>query len=79
MHTYIYRWRFVLIERLSNGVLPSSMSAHTLYRVAKRHTIPDLYRSLCAKKSCSYWLFCGKRPASYDILCLFATLYEYTS
>jgi len=45
------------------------------YRVAKMHRMPYLYRSLPAKEPCTSWLFCGKRPATQGILCIFATMY----
>ena len=32
------------------------------------------FKSLSAKEPCHKWLFCGKRPASYGILCIFVTL-----
>jgi len=48
-----------------------------LYRVAKTHRMPHLYRSFSAKEPCNQWLFCGKWPTSYGILWVFATLYEW--
>ena len=49
---------------------------HTFYRVATRHRIPYLYRSLSATELYNYWFFSGKRPATQGILCVFATLYH---
>ena len=49
---------------------------HTCYRVATRHRIPYLYRSLSAKELYNYWFFSGKRIATQGILCVFATLYH---
>jgi len=46
------------------------------YRVAKRHSTPDLYRVLSGKEPCNQWLFCGKRPATSGMPCIFATLYH---
>jgi len=34
------------------------------YRVAKRHRMPCICRSLFAKESYYYWLLCGNRPVS---------------
>ena len=44
-----------------------------LYRVAKTHRMPYLYRSFSAKEPYNQWLFCEKRPEK-DILRVFATL-----
>ena len=44
-----------------------------IYRVAKMHRLPYLYRSFSAKEPCNWWFCCGKRPATYGILCIFAT------
>ena len=46
------------------------------YRVAKRHRMPYLCRSLSAKEPYNYWLFWGNRPANYGILRIFATSYH---
>jgi len=35
--------------------------------------MPDRYVSLSAKEPDTQWFFCGKRPANYGILCIFAT------
>ena len=43
----------------------------------KTHEIPYLCRLLSAKEPCNWWLFCGKRPATKGILCIFATLYAF--
>jgi len=45
------------------------------YRVAKTHRIPYLCRSFSEKETYNEWLFCGKKPTSYGILRVFATLY----
>ena len=45
--------------------------------VAKMHRKLFLYGLFSAKENYNYWLFCGKRPATYGILCIFATLYEW--
>jgi len=36
------------------------------------------YRSSSKKETYNHWLFCGKRPATEGILCIFATLYHAT-
>jgi len=35
-----------------------------------------LYRSLSAQEPYNSWLFCGKRPTTKGIFCIFATLYH---
>jgi len=47
---------------------------HRGYRVAKTQRMPYLYRSFFAKEPSYYWLFCGKWPATWGILWVFATL-----
>ena len=39
-----------------------------MYRVAKRHKMPYLCKSLSAKKPYNLWLFGGKRLAIWGIL-----------
>jgi len=46
-----------------------------MYRVAKTHRMPSVYRSFSAKESYIWWPFCEKRPSTQVILCIFATLY----
>jgi len=41
----------------------------------KTHRMPCLYRSFPAKEPYNWWLFCGKRSATRDILCISTTLY----
>jgi len=41
----------------------------------ERHMMFYLHRSLSAKEPCNYWLFSGKKPANYGVVCMFATLY----
>ena len=45
------------------------------YTLAKMHRMPYLHRSFSAQKPYRLWFFCGKRPATEGILCIFATVY----
>ena len=45
------------------------------YRVAKTHRMPYLDGTFSAKETYDWWLVCRKRPATSDILCIFATQY----
>ena len=47
-----------------------------MVQVVKTHRMPYLYRSFSAKEPCNQWLLCGKRPATWGILCIIATLYQ---
>ena len=59
------------------GLLILSVFLHTWvrYRVARMHRVPYLCRSFFAKEPYNSRLFGGKKPATYGILCMFATLY----
>jgi len=45
-----------------------------IHRVAKMQRIPSLYRSFSVIEPYDEWLFCGERPATEGMLCIFAAL-----
>jgi len=45
-------------------------------RVAKTHRMSYFDMSFSAKEPYDQGLFCGKRPATYGISCIFATLHQ---
>jgi len=41
-----------------------ALICHLVYRMAKTHRMPYLYRLFSAKEPYTLWLLCGKRPAT---------------
>ena len=50
------------------------IEAEDTYRVMKRHRMPCRCGLFSVKEPYNEQIFCGKRPASYGIRCIFATL-----
>jgi len=52
------------ISHTSIGCVTHMKESRRMYRVSKTHRIPYLYRSISAKVTYIYWLFCGKWSAT---------------
>ena len=57
-----------------NKCSPGTSFRKIRYRVGEAHRMPYLYKLFSAKEPYNWWLFCGKRPATQGILCLYAIL-----
>jgi len=68
---YVHRQKFKFVLHLRGDVCVDALKS---YSVAKTHRIPYLDRLFSSKEPYNWWLFCGKKPATQDILCIFATL-----
>jgi len=74
MHTHAYTFTYIYTH--SYTFIHIQIHAFQGFRVAKTPRMPYVYRLFSSKEPYNLWLICGKRPTTWGILCIFATLYH---